>query len=799
MSDRLAALVSTVFASAHGSAYLVAGPFPPDRELPPIYDLRWSLDGMRLTACLGETVTFQRSDADAPIAVAHDNAAGRVRLAGPPEWRGVRAKPAHPWAVAIDHRADGRTLSAWGDGTVRGGLGRTDRVLVTLQNAGRVRASLVSSRFAVRAGRDLYLCDADGEPHVIGRDVEEHAIAWAPARDELAFVTAKERPDHFRDRALVVVDVDGRELRRAPLELGEPPTIAWAADRLIVHRAGGVTVLADDGTTREIARSSPGYPAAIAVTPDGHYAALAVLTSQTTRLEIADLTVGAIEVVPWATRFTSGLPLAFSPAGDALAWIDDTALLQVVRWGEVYEDPDRERLDRADALVREQKLEEALALVRSAALRPSLTMRARAIQGAIEATRAARRKADAARSVKPAEAAPFAVGDQVVHAKLGAGTVRAVDTAKILERLPAELVRAIGLTTSGAHLTTGLVAPAWGQEGGAARLVLWAGAYARRKPPTFDQLLQLLEDPALDGIEQFAMFGLVHQAGRLLQLLETRLARRARFLCLHSVPVDRRTIERLRVPPLVDLEVMWGPTPADAAALAKLAHLRTLRIANGRFGPAGLQTIAATPLFEVLDGHSFADSALADEGAALLATLAPRFRGGVLDLSHAGVTDVGLAELFAAPWARPITTLRLWDTAATDASAHALLASPLAAHLESLVLDRSAIGRDATLALLGLPRLRELQATHTLDAAEVRAGVHYHGPVRRPRRPTPPPVTPRPATPATEVASSWKVGDRVQHAKFGAGALAAVDGDRCDVRFDDGSQRKLVLRVLARG
>lgn len=373
-----------------------------------------------------------------------------------------------------------------------------------------------------------------------------------------------------------------------------------------------------------------------------------------------------------------------------------------------------------------------------------------------------------------------------------------VDPAAIIQRLPAELVRAIGLTTTGGHLTTGHVGPAWGWQDGACRLVLWAGAYVHRKPPTFEQLCQLLEHPALDGIEQLAIFGLVQQAARVVRLLETRLATRARFLSLHSVPIDGRTIERLRVPPLEDLEVMWGPTPADAAALAKLAHLRTLRIANGRFGLPGLQALAQTPLLEVLDGHSFVDSALGDEGAALLATLAPRFRGGVLDLSHSGVTDVGLAQLLAAPWGRPITTLRVWDTAATDASVHALLTSPLAAHLEQVVLDRSAIGREATLALLELPRLRELQATHTLDAAEVRAGVYYYGPLRRPPRPAPPAVTPvTPVTPAP-VAPTWKVGDRVTHAKFGAGALVAIDGDRCDVRFDDGTQRKLVLRVLTR-
>jgi len=152
MDERLAALVSTVFFSGEGFAFLVDAPFRGGQlESPPIYDLRWSADGKRLTACLGEIVTLQRSDAEAPIALAHENAAGRVRLAGPPGWKGVARRPRAPWAVSIDYRADGRALSVWADGAVRNGLSRDDRAIVTLQNAQRVRASRVSPRFGARA------------------------------------------------------------------------------------------------------------------------------------------------------------------------------------------------------------------------------------------------------------------------------------------------------------------------------------------------------------------------------------------------------------------------------------------------------------------------------------------------------------------------------------------------------------------------------------------------------------------------------------------------------------------------
>ena len=440
MDERLAALVSTVFFSGEGFASLVDAPFHGEqRDPPPIYDLRWSADGKRLTACLGEIATLQRSDAEAPIALAHENAAGRVRLAGPPGWKGVPRRPREPWALSVDHRADGRALSVWSDGTVRSGLERDARVIVTLQNAQRVRASRVSRLFAVRAGRDLFVCDdvllGDGaEPRRVATNVEEHSITWAPDRDELALVEATPRPDHFRDYALVVVDADGRERRRLALGTGDPPTLAWAAGRLVVHRAGGLLVVEEHGT-REIPRASPGYPAAITTTPDGRFAALAVLSLDQTRLEIADLDGGAIVTVPWAVRLTSGLPFAFSPQGDALAWIDSTAVLQLVRWGEVYEDPDRRTLERAEAHAREGRADEAIDLLRSETLRPPLAMRATALLRSLEATRDARRRADASRAMKPRESAPFAVGDRVRHAKLGAGTVRAVegtgDTAKI--------------------------------------------------------------------------------------------------------------------------------------------------------------------------------------------------------------------------------------------------------------------------------------------------------------------------------------------------------------------------------
>jgi hypothetical protein len=65
----------------------------------------------------------------------------------------------------------------------------------------------------------------------------------------------------------------------------------------------------------------------------------------------------------------------------------------------------------------------------------------------------------------------------------------------------------------------------------------------------------------------------------------------------------------------------------------------------------------------------------------------------------------------------------------------------------------------------------------------------------RPKGATPA-AKPAPVQAAAPVRKGIEVGDRVDHAKFGAGSVRAIEADKAEVVFDDGSERKLMTRFL---
>jgi len=213
-------------------------------------------------------------------------------------------------------------------------------------------------------------------------------------------------------------------------------------------------------------------------------------------------------------------------------------------------------------------------------------------------------------------------------------------------------------------------------------------------------------------------------------------------------PVEHRALVRLRLRCL-------APRPELLAALAAstLPALEELELglgtqaAPGALAPDQLRTLLAR--LPALGRISLVRCRLTPELIAVLAEVAPRLRGIQLE----GIDDAVASALLELRAAAPAPWLRLDHVTCGDELA--------------LALDRM-IGASGHVIHPAVAQRRRASVAAARAAASA--------PVVRAKGPA--------------------AGDRVVHAKFGPGTVAALDGDKATITFDDGTERKLLLRFV---
>jgi uncharacterized protein (TIGR02996 family) len=159
---------------------------------------------------------------------------------------------------------------------------------------------------------------------------------------------------------------------------------------------------------------------------------------------------------------------------------------------------------------------------------------------------------------------------------------------------------------------------------------------------------------------------------------------------------------------------------AAALARAVMPALATLDLRDCRLGPAGLWALIRGKALPKLADFGYAGNALGDGGARALAA-SPRLATLLLstktiDLSHTGLTPVGLRTLLADDRLAGVRTLRLDGNGLADAGAAALAAARLP-QLCELYLSGNDITDDGAAALAGSPLLGRLHWLSLRDNA----------------------------------------------------------------------------------
>jgi hypothetical protein len=164
------------------------------------------------------------------------------------------------------------------------------------------------------------------------------------------------------------------------------------------------------------------------------------------------------------------------------------------------------------------------------------------------------------------------------------------------------------------------------------------------------------------------------------------------------------------------------------AASPLLARVRELRLGGNHIGPAGVAALAGSRHLGQLTSLALAGNPIGDDGARALADAAlPSLVE--LDLARARLTSKALWALAASPLAARLQTLTLQRNHLDGAGAAALATAP-AARLEALGLAQNLLGDDGARALAGahLPALRLLNVTRAGigdDGAVALAGARW--------------------------------------------------------------------------